>query len=559
MDQVKFYLRQAVKYRFWITIGLANLLAIVAYFVGSGPVKVAGETKTKAVEGAFKDVQQYAGGSPPNDQYKPIVDEKKAILSTDVHKTWEKLYARQAPLLTWPEVVNERFTEWGRKYPETVDKGFVQRTINEYVVDYSDDVEAVYKTFKPFNPVDGTGVVLAPMKEALLRPAVFDESKLPSLGKVWAAKERLWIQRTLLEVVAAVNGNAKNWDGAIIKQINLLEVGNSLAQDQRSIAKGETLEEAPDLFAPGEEPTADASAAPGAAMGGEAGGMAAMYRGAAGAGGGGASESSDKVYYIKPATETNQYKILPVQMSVLCDQARVQDFLVALENSPMSIQVMDIEVLKPGQRVVKPEKGAQQSFDGYGGYAGGMMGGGGMGMMMGGGNAAMMRGSRGAGMGMGMGMSGEGGMMMGGGGMGMGGATAAPKGKAADPNSKENREKRAELAKKNQNKLQDPYYNIVEVVVYGQARFYNPPTKEEAAPVESTLGADPAADSATKTEGEPASTDAPKASEPKADEPMVDAPKSDTPKTGEPAKSDTPKPEETPKTDAPKPEEPPKS
>ena len=81
--------------------------------------------------------------------------------------------------------------------------------------------------------------------------------QLPDLGKIWAAQERLWIQRTVLEVIAEVNKNAKDWDEAIIRQIVSLEVGSPDAQDQRSLAKSETLEESKPIYAPGEEPAAD--------------------------------------------------------------------------------------------------------------------------------------------------------------------------------------------------------------------------------------------------------------------------------------------------------------
>ena len=36
-------------------------------------------------------------------------------------------------------------------------------------------------------------------------------------------------------------------------------------------------------------------------------------------------------------------------MTVLIDQDQIQDFLVALENSPMAIQVCDFEMAKPAQ------------------------------------------------------------------------------------------------------------------------------------------------------------------------------------------------------------------
>ena len=77
-------------------------------------------------------------------------------------------------------------------------------------------------------------------------------------------------------------------------------------------------------------------------------------------------------------------------ITVLIDQDRVQDFLVELENSPMSIQVMDFELQRPTARVAKPEKGADAS-----GRCGmGMMGGHGRrmrGMGAYGGMASMMQ------------------------------------------------------------------------------------------------------------------------------------------------------------------------
>ena len=115
----------------------------------------------------------------------------------------------------------------------------------DYIAAYTDYVDMVYKTFKPFDYETGEGIVVAAPKEGAASPVRFPTNKLPDLGKIWSAQERLWIQRTLLEVVAQVNKNAKDWDCAIIRQIEAIEVGNPIAQDQRSLAKGDQLEEAP--------------------------------------------------------------------------------------------------------------------------------------------------------------------------------------------------------------------------------------------------------------------------------------------------------------------------
>jgi hypothetical protein len=236
MDQLKDFLKQAIKHRFWIAVGLSALLPVIAYAVGSGPIKDKAAAETAAIKGAYDGVKKYSQGVVPNAQYKPMVDEKTGELVKDVNASWKKLYDRQAPFLDWPSSVETRFRTWERKWPESVDASAVQLAIIEYVTAYPGFVSKVYHTFQPFDVVEGTGLVSAPAEDVLLHPFLFTIVNPPVLGKVWAAQERLWTQRTILEVVAEVNKDAKDWTTATIKQINLLEVGNGMAQDQRSIA-----------------------------------------------------------------------------------------------------------------------------------------------------------------------------------------------------------------------------------------------------------------------------------------------------------------------------------
>ncbi|GAC1466882.1 MAG: hypothetical protein NVSMB9_07890 [Isosphaeraceae bacterium] len=471
MDQLKEILKQAIKYRFWIAVGVAALLPMIAFFIGASPVRAKAAAASTAIVSAEKSAKQFASGVLPNAQYKGLVGEKTEVLTKDVEETWKTLYKLQAPLLTWPKRVHQRFTSWGRQWPEKVDDSAVQIAIIDYVNAYATTVSEVYKVFKPFDPETGKGIVSAPPEEVLLRPAQFTVETPPDLGKVWSAQERLWIQRTLLEVVAEVNKNAKNWDSAPLKQINALEVGNSQAQDQRSIARGDTLEEAPaivDPSKPAEAVEESSSSSPMAEMMGKMGG--AMMGGR-----GGAAANTESVLYIK--NESTQFKVLPVLMSVLIEQDHVQDFLVALANSPMSVQVMDFEMARPSARVTKPVKGASMDFGGYGGMGGmqtmmGMMGGGKMGGMTGYGGLMSQGGMGGM-----MGMMGGRGMM---GAMGGMGGTAERKGvdKRSEDRKKKADEQRKAVESAVTSSLHDPYYNIVEVKVYGQARFFNPPPGE---------------------------------------------------------------------------------
>jgi hypothetical protein len=542
METAKEILRQIIKYRFWISISVAALFAVIAYSVGSGPIREAAAKETAAITAAEKEVQGYSSLSIPTKEYKPLVEEKTQVLTADVTTAWRTLYERQAPLLTWPEGVQERFQSWGRQWPEKVDPKKVELGKVDYIEAYDAYVNMVYKTFNPFNYETGDGVVAAPPESALLLPVKFDIEHLPDLGKIWAAQERLWIQRTVLEVIAEVNKNAKKWDEAIIRQIVSLEVGSPDTQDQRSLAKSETLEESKPIYGPGEEPAADGTgatvdpmgmASKGGGMGGMAGMMGGGRRGMGDSGsmGGGMSgaQAPESVFYVK--SDSDKYKILPLAVTVLIDQDRVQDFLIELENSPMWIQVKDFELVRAPSRVTRPEKGETNSL--------GMMAGGMMGSMMG-----MMGGRMGGRM---SGMQGMGGMMqqmqsmqqammsqrgngmgsmygMGGGGMG---AQPDRKKSGKDMRKEDRKENRKKIEKavdetKGQT-LSDPFFNIVQVKVYGQARFFNAPPADAAPPPstsETTAAAAPAAaaPASKNAEEQPAAAAKPteKAGEPKA-------------------------------------------
>ena len=499
-EQVKEVVRLLIRHRFWIAVGFAALFAVIAYFMGAGPVQAKATAEKTKIINAEKDVRVYSDKSKPIPLYVPVVEEKTNIVSKDVNKAWKELYDRQAPLLTWPKIVQSRIIKWGRQWPENEDAGNVTLAIVDYIMAYNEYVDMVYSTFQPFDYETGKGIVAAAPKKVLLRPAEFAIEKPPTLGKVWMAQERLWIQRTLLEVVAEVNkkAQAKDWDSAIIKEIVSLEVGNQVSQDQRSLAKGDQLTEAADVLSPAQKAAADAADS-GSGAGGGGGGMS-MSMGGGGAGGagrgrggpmggmsgmgGGIMKNDESVFYVTPSVDKNQYKILPISITVLIDQEHVQDFLVELENSPMSIDVKDFELERPSSRVTKPEKGEQRAGMGSMGSMGGMSG-----MMRGmmtsqgyGGMASQMR-SRMMGGGMGMGM---GNRSMGMGTGGMSGNNAADQRKKVDTsniNRKEEREKKDKAVEEQKGpSLFDPYFNIVEVKVYGQARFYLPPTAEAAEP-----------------------------------------------------------------------------
>jgi hypothetical protein len=488
MDKVKEFLRLAIKYRFWIVVGVAALLPMIAYFVASGSVKAETEAATSAATSAHNDVKKYQSGLVPSPEFKTEADKRTEVLKTDIDQAWRLLYNRQAPLLTWPEEVADMFQTWGKRWPESYDDAAIRNVVNDYVQLYPDQVDATYAAFRPFNYEDGTGIVVAPVKEALLRPAGFSLETPPTLGKVWGAQQKLWIQRTVLDVIDQVNRDTKDWDNAPIKEITGLEVANMLSQDQKSIAKAEVIEPAPEIVKPGSATAAaPPPTAPSGPLGSESSGMMSSDMMSSNPMGGlqGKAGEPEVVYIFKKSSESQPFEVIPVFVSVLIDQRRVLDLIAAFEASPMEIQVVDFELNRPTKRVQKPEKGEVNPSFMYGGMGSGIAG-----MRM---TSDMLGGYGGSMMGASSDMMGSMGMMTSDmlGGYGGMGAAPAPKRVGTDIKTeqlKKLEEKKKKAAEKDDPKkagargsYADPYYDVVEVKIYGHARFYNPPPAETPA------------------------------------------------------------------------------
>ena len=225
----------------------------------------------------------------------------------------------------------------------------------------------VYKTFNPFDYETGEGRRCGPVGS---RAALCRCSSIRNIFRIWARSgprrngsgfsARCW--RSSPRSTRTPRNGMRPSSGRSCS----LEVGNPDAQDQRSLAKNETLEESKGIYAPGEEPTADEPAAPAAApdrrqrraawvAGRRWAAERRRRRNDGMMGGGGATAAPESIFYVK--ADSDKYKVLPFAVTVLIDQDRVQDFLVELENSPMSIQVKDFELVRPSTRVTKPEKG----------------------------------------------------------------------------------------------------------------------------------------------------------------------------------------------------------
>ena len=98
MDQLKEFLRQCIKYRFWISVGVAALFAIIAYFVGSGPVQAKAEKETRpSSRPPTRTSSSTPPGTSPTTSTSRSSMRRPAVLTKDVNTAWKSSTSARPP------------------------------------------------------------------------------------------------------------------------------------------------------------------------------------------------------------------------------------------------------------------------------------------------------------------------------------------------------------------------------------------------------------------------------------------------------------------------------
>jgi hypothetical protein len=275
-------------------------------------------------------------------------------------------------------------------------------------------------------------------------------------------------------------------------------------------------------------------------------------------GGSSSKDEADAVMVLETKTPATQFDIIPVHLAVLIDQSRIPDLIVGFQNSPMAIQVLDFEMNVPANPVKKPLKGEQRPM-GMGNMLG-MMGGPSMSMMRTMQNMMstpmmQMQGPQGGMPSMMPGMPGMPGQAVAkrkGTDVSKKNLEALQKRKSAQSKTKDGEEDDSEASAPK--KVTNPYFNIIEVRVYGQARFYKAPPPLPETPNSASPGAEAPADGnaapaeantadAAPKSAEPAKADAAPAADDENDDATPDADEeTDNEEMDEPAAKDAPPP-----------------
>ncbi len=450
MDQLKAQLAVVMKYGFWISCSLVLIVSLAIWYLTTSKLADENQKQTTKISSAIQTVSSVEQELPtlPNDLSHVEMEKLIQTRQDQVLQSWKRLYDRQRNILTWPvaELKADFVDEFKDLIPievyvefpidpahekETTLLSRYQRYIKNTLPDIAKIADAEWTAEfdrsmsmdsmmgmmtggmrRGRTEVDITGAEKGPLvkwgsesQQTVLKDLFPWRGSLPSSLDVYYSQENIWVLKQLLQIIADVNGDARQPYQAKIREIRQIGIGKSVRFGEGHISK------------PGEGASGMMGMMGGMDMEGMMMDMSSGMEDEMGSDmlGGGSLLELDPAEnrYVNAALEpitgaalrsaltSNSpsdsalavAKRVPVMMSLNMDQRAVPELIAACGSAQLMVEINQVRLL--------PETAA----------------GGGMGMM--GGDSEMGMDME---MGMGMGMGGGMGMGMG---MGMGGGMAS--------------------------------------------------------------------------------------------------------------------------------------
>lgn len=198
-------LEPILKQKFWILLGIGLIMTLTGWWMASGTLAATISERKKKLDDVEKVIP--SGEVPNNDwtqKLAAINTEQERLVDLARREMWE----RQRAVMFWPPTVDE----FAKDVPYQGEFSLVARTL--YRDHYADDVEKVWQICKPFNPLDGSGVVLFPLQKF---PQQRTGDIQPTSKQMWEWQEDLWLLVPIMEAIRDVNGgpNATRLDASI--------------------------------------------------------------------------------------------------------------------------------------------------------------------------------------------------------------------------------------------------------------------------------------------------------------------------------------------------------
>jgi hypothetical protein len=277
------------------------------------------------------------GDAHPNQAAIAQVGEEVQKLGQSVDKSWEEIYKAQQPLMTWPAAVSEVFAKrpFGADLSDQANRFLIQ-----YQRAYPDQIDELFAEFDPIEVEENSNEVYGTIEvdKGVLRHATF--TRIPLSMEAWQAQEDLWIQRAIIKAIRKANEGAEDWHSAAIRRLLAIGIGKTV--------DGKTQAGAPQLV--------DANGLPAGsgAEGGEGGPPAV----------GGGNQGVEAYRYL---SKTAQYRVVPIYLLMLVDQAKIPGVLATLSEMDFHFTIQQVNVKVPDGGVTVPAILQQSDLFGQGG------------------------------------------------------------------------------------------------------------------------------------------------------------------------------------------------
>ncbi|MFO0944841.1 MAG: hypothetical protein U1D30_02675 [Planctomycetota bacterium] len=334
MDQLKKVGQFLWKHRFWFSLGLALLLALYTYPSGAQRLVVAANQRRMQLDNVYNGIKSFVGGAEhPNQEAIDAATAKKDELAKTIDGVWEKIYAEQQKLMTWPKEVAELFAQ--RPFGSDLSDR-ENRFLIVYQRAFPAQLDEIYYELDPLEQTDEGNVVgVIEADKSVLHGAVW--TRTPLSMEAWQAQEELWIQRAILKAIRKANEGAKNWREASIKRLIAIGIGPE-GLDANTVSTASPL-----LDKTG-QPASTGTA--GGGGGGEGGGMPGTPDPNASL-----SQGVNPFRYISVG---EYYRVVPVYVSMLVDQMQIPRVLGILSSADFNFTIQQVNITLPAEGDVMP-------------------------------------------------------------------------------------------------------------------------------------------------------------------------------------------------------------
>ncbi len=414
MDQVKQYLAVALRYGFWIGATVVLLGSLGIWFMTTSRLTKEADAQTGKIEADISQVAAVRGKLPshPNPTSHTEMLKKIESREAEVLQAWSTVFDRQRGILTWPEteLQPELIAEFKDKIPieqfyvhPVAEADEIETTLrNNYayyignalpaiaaigntewtaVFDSSTRGAAGMEGYGMDMGMEGYGMpgpMMGPQDEGPLvkwsrssQEAVLDDlfpwrGSRPTTLQIYYSQENMWILKSMLSIIASVNGDARQRFQAKIREIDKLAIGRSVKFGAGNISQpGSGMGGGMDGMGMGMDGMGMEDMYAGGMDSGMDTGMADMYAG--GTGGVADVDPADNRYVdtlnqpitgaaLRGALSSNSptdanlavAKRVPVMMRLKMDQRAVPLLIAQCGNAPLMIDVQQVRVLPKG-------------------------------------------------------------------------------------------------------------------------------------------------------------------------------------------------------------------